>query len=418
LTRRVTLNLGLRYELNTRYTDVQNRLTLFDTAYPGGRLLIAGGTKAWVPAPAPAVVDSGVHTRRGLLPNDANNWAPRFGVAFRPHGDSRMAVRASYGVFYEIVELQDVRTFVRNPPFGEVIDLRGDANANSNSATALRVTDLFPERGSPRSRPGVFGTYGEYRDPYYQQWNVTVQRALPGSMAVETGYIGSKGTRLAQRLNLNQARLDADPARPTPILTRRSYPLFGDSIRLTDNNANSTYHAGFVKLERRFASGFSYLGSYTFAKAIDAASLIDDQPRDIYNLRLSKSRSGFDVRHRIVFSGSYELPFGKGKRLANRDGLLDLLIGGWQSNVIGQWRSGFPFSVLAGVDACNCAAASQLAQQVGDPANGLHEEHRPVVQHERLRPSGDGDFRLQRPQHSRRAVSDLFRPFAVQNIRV
>ena len=371
LTRRVTLNLGLRYELNTRYTDVQNRLTLFDTTYPGGRLLIAGGTKAWVPAPAPAVVDSGVHTRRGLLPNDANNWAPRFGVAFRPHGDSRMAVRASYGVFYEIVELQDVRTFVRNPPFGEVIDLRGDANANSNSATALRVTDLFPERGSPRSRPGVFGTYGEYRDPYYQQWNVTVQRALPGSMAVETGYIGSKGTRLAQRLNLNQARLDADPARPTPILTRRSYPLFGDSIRLTDNNANSTYHAGFVKLERRFASGFSYLGSYTFAKAIDAASLIDDQPRDIYNLRLSKSRSGFDIRHRIVFSGSYELPFGKGKRLANRDGLLDLLIGGWQSNVIGQWRSGFPFSVLAGVDSCNCAAASQLAQQVGDPRTGF-----------------------------------------------
>jgi hypothetical protein len=282
-----------------------------------------------------------------------------------------MAVRASYGVFYDIVELQDVRTFVRNPPFGEVIDLRGDANANSASAAALRVTELFPERGSPRSRPGVFGSLGEYRDPYYQQWNLAVQRALRGNMALEAGYMGSKGTRLAQRLNLNQARLDPDPARPTPLLSRRPFPLFGDSIRLTDNGANSTWHAGYVKAERRFSSGFSYLGSYTFAKALDAASLIDDQPRDIYNLRLNKARSGFDIRHRIVFSGSYEFPFGKGRRFLNSRGWLDLLAGGWQSNVIGQWRSGFPFSVLAGIDSCNCAASTQTAEQVGDPRSGF-----------------------------------------------
>lgn len=372
VSRRITFNLGLRYELNTRYTDVQNRLTKFDADYPGGRLLIAGGSQAWVPSPAPAVVDSGVQTPRGLLPNDTNNWAPRVGVAFRPYGDGRMAVRASYGLFYEIVELQDIRTFVRNPPFGEVIDLRGDANANSNSAAALRVTDLFPARGSTRSRPGVFGMYDEYRDPYYQQWNVSVQRALKGNMAVEIGYLGSKGTRLAQRLNLNQARPDADPSRPTPILSRRPYPLFGDTIRLTDNGSNSTYHAGFLKVERRYASGFSYLGSYTFSKALDASSLIDDQPRDIYNLRLNKSRSGFDIRHRVVASGSYEFPFGKGKPYMNGNTALDLVLGGWQTNVIAQWRSGFPFSVLAGLDACNCAAAGQTAEQIGDPLSGFN----------------------------------------------
>jgi outer membrane receptor protein involved in Fe transport len=371
LSRRLTLNLGLRYELNTRYSDVQNRLTLFDGAYPGGRLLIAGGNKAWIPSPAPAVVDSGVSTPRGLLPNDTNNWAPRIGLAFRPHGDSRLAIRASYGIFYDIVELQDIRTFIRNPPFGEVTDLRGDANAHSGSASALRVTELFPERGSPRSRPAVFSMSGRYPDPYYQQWNLTVQRAIGSSTVFELGYIGSKGTRLAQRLNGNQARLDADPSRPTPILSRRRYPLFGDTIRLTDNSANSSYHAGYVKSERRFSSGFSYLASYTFAKALDSASLIDDQPRDIFNLRLNRGRSGFDIRHRIVFSGSWELPFGRGRRFANGGGLLDLLLGGWQSNIIAQWRSGFPFSVFAGIDSCNCAAASQLAQQVGNPRTGF-----------------------------------------------
>lgn len=372
ISRRLTLNLGLRYELNTRYVDVQNRLTLFDPSYPGGRLLIARGAKARIPSPSPAVVDSGVSTPRGLLPNDANNWAPRVGMAFRPFGDSRMAVRASYGIFYDIVELQDVRTFVLNPPFGEVIDLRGDANAHSGSPSALRVTELFPERGSPRSRPGVFGPSGKYPDSYYQQWNLSVQRALRGSTAVEAGYIGSKGTRLAQRLNLNQARLDADPSRPTPILSRRAFPLFGDTIRLTDNGANSTYHAGYVKAERRFSSGVSFLASCTFAKALDAASLIDDQPRDIYNLRLNKGCSGFDIRHRFVFSGSWEFPFGKGKRFANSGGLADLLIGGWQMNLIGIGSADFR-SALAGIDSCNCAPSSQLAQQVGDPRTGFEQ---------------------------------------------
>lgn len=74
-----------------------------------------------------------------------------------------------------------------------------------------------------------------------------------------------------------------------------------------------------------------------------------------------------------MFSGSYELPFGKGKRFWNSSTLLDLVAGGWQSNVIGQWRSGFPFSVMAGIDSCNCAASSQTAQQVGDPRSGFEK---------------------------------------------
>lgn len=117
-------------------------------------------------------------------------------------------------------------------------------------------------------------------------------------MPIEAGYIGSKGTRLAQRLNPNQAR-------------------------------------------------------------------------DVYNLSLSKSRSGFDIRHCVVASGSYELPFGKGTRYMNSNTVLDLILGGWQTNAIAQWRSGFAFSVLSGLDTCNCAAAGQMAQQIGDPRSGF-----------------------------------------------
>jgi hypothetical protein len=361
------MNLGLRYELNTRYTDVQNRLTLFDPIFPGGRILIGGSNQAFVPGRG--VVDAGVNTPRGLVPTDTNNWGPRIGLAFRPFASNRTVVRAGYGLFYEIIELQDLRTFVRNPPFGSVIQLTSDQNGAANAPNVLRVTELFPAQGSPAARPNVFSPSLAYNDPYYQQWNFGIQHEmLPGWLA-EVGYMGSKGTFLAQRLNLNQAVLDADPSRPTPQVNRQPFPLFGNTIRATHPEANSTYHAGFVKVERRFANGFSILASHTYSKSLDAGSLIDDLPRDVYNKRLNKGRSSFDLRHRTVISGSWELPFGPGKAML-QNGPGAWVLGGWQLNTIYNWRSGFPFTVNAQGNVCNCGAANQTAQQVGDPWAG------------------------------------------------
>ncbi len=367
VSRRLTLNLGLRYELNTRYTDVQNRLTRFDPEFPGGRLLIAGTNKAYIPGRG--IVD-GVETSRGLIVTDTNNFAPRMGLAFRPFAERQLVVRMGYGIFYDLIELQDLRTWVRNPPFGEVVELSSDQNANAASAAALRVGELFPARGTPAARPNAFTAAKNTPDPYFQQWNINIQKQLAVNTLLEFAYVGSKGTHLAQRINLNQATLDADPARPTPILNRRPFPLFGNTIRNTEAAANSTYHALIVKGERRFANGFSFLTSYTFAKAIDGGSLIDDQPRDIRDTSLNKGRASFDLRHRAVLSGTWELPFGPGKRRLAQ-GVLGQIVGGWQVNTIVSLRSGFPFSVAANGDVCNCGASGQLAQLVGDPHVGF-----------------------------------------------
>jgi hypothetical protein len=279
-------------------------------------------------------------------------------------------VRAGYGIFYDITELQDLRTWVRNPPFGEVVELAADQNANAAGPGALRVGELFPARGTPAARPNAFTAAKNTPDPYFQQWNLNVQQQLPKDSLLEIAYVGSKGTYLAQRINLNQATLDADPARPTPNLNRRPFPLFGNTIRATDPSANSTYHALMVKAERRFADGFSALASYTFARAIDGGSLIDDMLRDIRNPGLNKGRASFDLRHRAVLSGTWELPFGPGKRHLS-SGALGQIIGGWQLNAIVNRRSGFPFSVGANGDVCNCGASMQLAQLVGEPLAGF-----------------------------------------------
>jgi hypothetical protein len=367
VTRNLTLNLGLRYELNTRYTDVQNRMTFFDQSFPGGRLAIAGGNHAYIPGQG---VVTGADMPRGLFPADKNNWAPRVGLAWRPVGNNRTAVRAGYGIFYSIVELQELRTYVRNPPFGEVIDLRSDQNANSASPSVVRIEDLFPARGTLAARPNAFSSERNPADPYYQQWNLSVQQELPSQILLEVGYMASKGTRLIQRYNANQAFLDVDPTRPTPIQSRRPFPAWGNNLRIGDPAANSTYHAGFARVERRFAQGVSFQLAYTYAKSLDGASLIDGQPRDIRNRSLDKGRSQFDIRQRLVASGTWELPFGKGKRWLANGSPLSHVIGGWQLNTVLSARTGFPFTVNIQGDACNCGATNQTADQVSDPWSG------------------------------------------------
>ncbi len=363
---RLTLNLGLRYDLNTRMVNKLGHITLFDRTYPGGRLLLAGTNQTYIPGIG---FGTGPDTPSGLLPSNLRDWGPRIGLAFRPFGDSRTAIRAGYGIFYSMIELQDLRTWLRNPPFGDIASLQSDQNGNSNSPSVIKVADLFPAAGSSVSQPSIYSAGDRGRDPYYQQWNFNIEHSV-GKLLLQLGYIGSKGTGLAQRINANQAVLPPDPAHPTPIQSRLPYPRFGSLIRLTQDAASSTYHGMFGKIERRLTSDLSFLASYTWSKAIDESSLIDDNARDIYNLRLDRGLSAFDVRHNFTVSGTYLLPFGRGRKFVS-SGIPAAIAGGWQLNTITNLHSGFPFSVSANGDACLCGASPQTAQQVGDTGSGF-----------------------------------------------
>ena len=148
--------------------------------------------------------------------------------------------------------------------------MQSDQNGNTSSPNVLKVENLFPASGSLQAQPDVYSPGDKYVDPYYQQWNIDIQRQVWSSLLLDVGYVGSKGTHLARRLIANQAVLDADPSRPTPITSRRPYPLFGTTIRLTDNDANSSYSGLLMKAEKRFSQGLSFLLSYTYAKVLDA----------------------------------------------------------------------------------------------------------------------------------------------------
>jgi hypothetical protein len=182
--------------------------------------------------------------------------------------------------------------------------------------------------------------------------------------------MGSKGTKIVYYSQGNQARPDPDPTKPTPILSRRPFPLWGNTIRTTQSDGNTSYNAGFVKLEKRFSAGLSFLTHYTFAKSLDPSSQVNETSRDFYNSRLSRGRSLFDIRHRAVFSATYELPVGNGKRYLSQ-GIASRVFGNWQINTIVSLQSGFAYSVGVSGDVCNCGASAQTANQVGDPRAGF-----------------------------------------------
>lgn len=365
-TSRLTVNIGLRYDYNTRLVNKLNHITVFDRNYPGGRLLLAGTNQTYIPGIG---LGTGPDTPAGLLPSNPNDWGPRIGIAYRPFGNSQTAIRAGYGIFYSQIELQDLRTWLRNPPFGDIASLQSDQNGNSNTPAVIKVADLFPASGSALSQPSIYSAGDRGRDPYYQQWNFNIEHAIRGVL-FQLGYLGNKGTGLAQRINANQAMLPPDPAHPASIQSRLPYPKFGSLIRLTQDAASSTYNAMFVKVEKRLSSDFSILTSYTWSKAIDEASLIDDNARNVYDLHLDKGRSSYDLRHNFALSGTYEVPFGPGKRWLTA-GAPSAILGGWQLNTITTIHSGFPFTVSANGDACLCGASPQTAQQVGNPVSGF-----------------------------------------------
>ena len=362
---RLTVNIGLRYELNGRFEEAQNRQSYFDRSFPGGRLLLAGSSKVFIP---PENVLDGPETPRGLYPADTNNLSPRIGVAFRPFGDNRTAIRAGYGIFFSMMDGQSIRQLERNPPAGRIASLAADQDANSNGPLAVRTWELFPGQGTLATRPNIYTDIGARPDPYIQQWNLSIQRQVFSSTTIEIGYLGSKGTRLVYYGQGNQAS-HPEPVSPRPLLARRPFPLWGNTIRTSMADGNSSYHGGYMKLEKRFSAGLSFLTHYTYAKSLDVSSQVNEEMRDFYNPGLSKGRSLSDLRHRAVFSATYELPFGRGKR-ALSTGVASYVLGNWQTNTIINLQSGFGYDIGVGGDACNCAASSQTADQVGDPYSG------------------------------------------------
>lgn len=363
----LTLSFGLRHEYPAPFVNDRDRRSIFDPAFPGGRLIYPGEASYFVPGQGFTRTDRPLATR-GLVPPDKNNFSPRFGFAWRPFGSSRNSVRGSYGIFYEAANNNNEVLF-GSFNFPHVLN---HSLTNDITRPSFVWSNLFPSEVTLGS-VGYSSLDTNLPVGYLQQWSFNLQREVRSNLAVEVGYMGSKGTKLDWRNTNNQAVLDANPARPTTVASRLPFPAFAPGATLITRNGFSNYHAVLTRVERNFSRGMSFLATYTFSKSIDNSSFagnIGAQPAQAQNSfdRLSeKALSYFDVPHRFVVSYVWDLPFGPGKPLLGARGVVGHIVGGWQLSGIYQLQSGNPWSVLTAGDIANVGTGGQRADLVGDP---------------------------------------------------
>jgi hypothetical protein len=329
---KLTLIFGLRYELFTPRVEIHNRQANFDPRFPGGAVVVASPQ-------APC--------GRALRCLDTKNFAPRFGFAYQ--ASKNTVVRGGYGIFYDdyaVHAFGGITTgLMINPPFW-----RGQAIINPITAPTNRLQDGVPpvvsvpvNNGRVVPVPGLL-YLTKYQDPYgknsyVQQWNFTVEREVVPNLLAAVSYVGNKGTRNMYSSNINQA----EPG-PGPIAPRRPFPAWPDITSMYMDGL-SNYNSLQAKLHRRFSGGISFLAGYTWAKSIDNAKGEFGAPMIVRNLKADRGRSDWDIAHRFVISGNFELPFGPGKVLG-RDarGLAQKLIEGWTVSPIVTLQTGLPFT--------------------------------------------------------------------------
>ncbi|MGI8990094.1 MAG: carboxypeptidase regulatory-like domain-containing protein [Bryobacteraceae bacterium] len=349
VTAKLTLNLGLRYEYDQPYTERDHREGYFDTSLDK---FVVGIAKEQSPLKRdiPQIVFD-PKLRPGIWYPDRNNFAPRLGFAYALLNST--VLRGGYGMFYSKTQGNELQFKINAPPLVFAASLTGDVNKPNLNWDR----DAFPDPASPTFPTGTLAPFSidpRDRTPYIHQWNLGVEHSLGKDFLAEAAYAGSKGTKLTERVNINQAYLPP-PGVATPIQSRRPFPDFGD-ILSANWQENSIYNSLQTRLEKRFSGGFNFLAAYTWSHAIDTASRGSGGSwhQNAHMLRQDRGSADFDVRHRFTGSYIYQLPIGRGKRFfASAGPLANILIGGWGVNGITTYMSGDYFSVTVSGDRAN-----------------------------------------------------------------
>jgi Carboxypeptidase regulatory-like domain/TonB dependent receptor len=390
VTPRLTLNLGLRYELPLPYTEIHNLNSMF---IPGRQSVVMPDAPTGLLYPG----DPGIPA--GLIPTYKTAFAPRVGFAYDMFGDGKTLLSSAYGIFYE--------------PYytGQGGPLQTPISAPPYLATPQVSLPNFadPYNGNPPI-PGAFSTpltnltlAPNMTLPYSQEWNLNLQHSFGRDFLFEIGYVGTKGTHLPRFIEGNPAVFVPGYVNGQPISNsgnanqRRLYSgctladspssCIFSSMGEIASIANSSYNALEMSLQKRFSHGVSFLASYTWSKSIDDASSFNmtgseakpvagenDLAQNPFDLAAERGLSMFDARHRFVFSYTWDLPF-----WVNGSEWYKHVLGGWQLNGIVTLMSGTPFTVFDSNDVSAQGTApeitgfsSQRPNLVGNPNNGPH----------------------------------------------
>jgi hypothetical protein len=370
-TRNLTLFLGLRWDVNNPRTERYNRMSVLDLSAPSP---INGKV------PGYNLAGQMTYPQGRLTATQMNNFGPRIGLAYKAPHDT--VIRASYGIFYGLNSADATLSTAFADGFSATTSIISSLNSIAPIQT---LSNPYPNGvNAPRSRAqlGPDLNLGQATNsallslavPQYQQWNFTIQKSVAGNLLLEAAYVGNKGSH-ASIANINIDSLTAaqmlalgagaqtlvanpfygiitDPTSSLSLATvaRKQlllpYPQYTGVSSEAPSLGSSTYHSLQAKAEKRFSKGFTFLASYTWSKNLTNAT--GAGIADPTNLNLERSLANWDVTQRLVLSGVYELPFGKGKIIGNAwKPALDAVLGGWQLNQITSFQGGFPLALTS-----------------------------------------------------------------------
>lgn len=377
VTKRLTLNMGIRYEYNSPKKDTQGRTF---SVIPGQQ------SQVFVNAPVGMVFPGDPGAPSGVNFPDKNDWAPRIGFAWDPRGNGKTSVRGGFGVFYDVLKGEDNLQFNGQPPFFASAGLVFDTVPGGQTSNIAYLSDPFGSAGATNPFPSKtppsdldFGAAGflpinsggsvylvdpHLRTPYTYQYNLSVQHEVAPNTVLELSYVGSSSHGLTTLVDVNPFVLGT---------TDRALNLQPGASSCTDDDGNSTsgadpdglcsyagmpefknltkasYNSLQASLTRqmgrtRFIGRTYFTLAYTYAHAIDNTSGFRNRNSEVpaYAPNLFRTSSDQDVRHRITFSGGWDLPIDNmwssgPKRLTQ----------GWSLFPIVTWRTGFPFDFFS-----------------------------------------------------------------------
>ncbi len=366
----LTLNLGLRWDVQTPPTDPYNRVANY---IPGKQSIV----NPIAPVGLQFFGDEGVE--RGGIPVSYSHFSPRFGFAWDPFGDGKTSLRAAVGLFYGSISGNEWNTQTNTQPFSTRLTFSNTnrrANATtlqplgaslSNPYNAFVGGPPFPYNGTFVTGGGAFAVATDFSWPRTVQMNFSLQRQITKDLTLGAAYVGTQSSGLPFGRDVNYPVVNATAtAAGANILSRRPNPALG-AVLILDSDQEASYHGLQLTGAMRFSEKLSLNGYYTFSKTLSSVQLHNNTTQGLAQnyskLFLDKGRADTDQRHVFSMSMNFQPDFYKGENKILRG-----IINGWSLSPIIKLRSGRPFTVTNGnVDANLDGVATDRAQLIGDP---------------------------------------------------
>jgi hypothetical protein len=348
LGKNLTLFLGLRYEISGVFKEKSGLIADFQPIDGGYHIIPNESARSQLPPgltdPA-SVYSSRVKTAAELglpetiLKTDKNNFSPRVGFAYRIGGEDKTVLRGGFGIFHPTSAVQGFRDQLAANQFRYTVRRSGGGLQHAYSqGSGEPANDDF----------GVVGIFPDTQLPDIYQYNLTLERALPGDIGLRASYIGSTMRKLLVTKEYNSVPASTEPfdLYSPDENAKRPFPLYGYYMTMTENTGSGQFHAGQLELQRRFRNGLGINIAYTLAHSSSNApdsgnSSIGVIQYDPYNIEADRGPDPNVVKHRVIMNGTWDIPVGKGRKWGSKmPGWANVLFGGWTVSSIFQARSG------------------------------------------------------------------------------